>query len=80
MGRGPKCDDQIVKAIEDHWFEHCLPPSTEYLVNNTCIASKNTMFFAIRRLAKQGYIKLVNGKAIPICVWYAIKRSLTEKE
>lgn len=69
MGRGPKCDDAIFYAIWTHWQKFCLPPSIAYLCDNTCIASHNTMFLALRRLAKKKQIKLVNGKAVPVAIF-----------
>lgn len=79
MGRGPKCDDQIIRAIENHWKEYCLPPSLDVLVDNTCIASKNTMYLALRRLRKKGYIAIVDGKAIPKTLYFWIPK-IIEKE
>lgn len=78
MARQPKCDDQIVEAIESYWQKYFSPPSLEWLVNNTCIASKNTMYFALRRLAKYGYVKLVRGKAVPMHIVEYINSSYME--
>ena len=79
MGRGPKCDGEIIKAINVHWMKYCLPPSLDDLVNNTCIASKNTMYLALRRLAKKKHIKVIHGKAVPIKIYYLITNTIRKE-
>ena len=60
MAGKPLCDEEILEAIDIHWRENLYPPSTQYLVDNSCINSKNTIWLALRRLAKKDKIMLVH--------------------
>lgn len=78
MSRYPKCDGEIWAAIEDHWLTYYSPPSIQYLIENSCIASKNTVWLALRRLAKKKQIVLVKTdagmKAYTTWAYYTLKR------
>ena len=59
----PLCDDKILEAIDTHWRENLYPPSIQYLINNSCVKSKNTVWLALRRLEKKNEIYLVGTPA-----------------
>jgi len=59
MAGKPLCDEEILEAIDNHWREFLFPPPIQYLIENSCILSKNTIWLALRRLQKAGKIKLV---------------------
>jgi SOS-response transcriptional repressor LexA len=59
MAGKPIHDDEILAAIEKHWLENLYPPSIQYLVDNSGLASKSTMSGALRRLDKKGKIYLM---------------------
>ena len=58
-GRKPLCDDEILRAVDVHWRDFLYPPTIQYLVDNSCVQSKNTAWLALKRLAKQKKICLV---------------------
>ena len=60
MAGKPLCDEEILEAINTHWREKLYPPAIQYLIDNSCIFSKNTIWLALRRLEKSGKIKLVH--------------------
>lgn len=76
MAGKPLCDDQILEAIDIHWREYLYPPSIQYLIDNSCIKSKNTIWLALRRLKKQGEIILVytseGNKAYIPWAWHSL--------
>ena len=71
----PKCDDQIIDAINKHWEKYKIPPTIDYIIENSCIESKSTTWKALRRLEKRGIIHLIFGKAVPNNVWVYIGRA-----
>ena len=58
-GRKPLCDDEILRAVEQHWRDFLYPPTIQYLVDNSCVQSKNTVWLALKRMAKQKKIYLI---------------------
>lgn len=76
MSRKPLCDDEILEAINRHWQENLYPPSIQYIIDNCCISSKNTVWRALRRLETQGSIVLVGTvkgwKAYAHWAWHAL--------
>jgi hypothetical protein len=66
MAGKPKCDDQVLEAIEKHWRVFGLPPAIDFVVENSCLESKSTVWGAFRRLKKDWKIYLIKGKAIPV--------------
>ena len=59
MAGKPLYDDEILEEIEQHWLNKLYPPSIQYLVENSGLASKSTVRGALRRLYKKRLIRLV---------------------
>ena len=59
MAGKPLHDNEILEVIERHWLDKLYPPSIQYLVENSGIASKSTARGALRRLSDKGLIQLV---------------------
>ncbi len=79
--RTPTCDEAVLSAIWQHWVEYNSPPSVQYLVNNCCLSSKNSVFYALRRLEKRGDIVLNEySKAIPEIAVKPMKKMMQSLE
>ena len=76
MPRKPLCDDEILAAIDLHWREKLYPPSIRFLIENSCISSRNTVWLALRRLEKRDEIYLIytkeGHKAYAKWAWHAL--------
>jgi hypothetical protein len=87
MAGKPLCDNEILEAIDLHWRENLYSPSIQYLIDNSCIKSKNTVWLALRRLAEKDEIILLRTsegcKAYANWAWnvlYFESKRLMEKE
>ena len=88
MAGKPLCDEEILAAIENHWLEYLYPPSIQYIVDNSGLASKSTVSGALRRLEKRGSIFLIETaeghKAYMKWAWHSLdsmaQRIKDEKE
>ena len=88
MAGKPLCDDEILAAIKKHWLDFLHPPSIQYLIENSGLASKSTAWGALRRLEKRGSIFLLETaeghKAYMKWAWHtlnsAAQRIKDEKE
>jgi len=80
----PLCDDQILEAIDIHWRENLYPPSIQYIIENSCVKSKNTVWLALRRLEKRDEIYLVptveGYKAYMKWAWHALNSRAKQVE
>ena len=73
MARSPLYDDQIYDAVVRHWTLYRLPPTVQYIVDNTDIKSKSNAWKALFRLCDRGLMRVVQGKAIPAGLSISIK-------
>lgn len=73
MARKPQYDDQIYDAVVQHWLIYSLPPSVQYIVDNTDIKSKNTVWNGLFRLVDRKMIKMIHGKALPAGIEISIE-------
>jgi hypothetical protein len=84
MAGKPLCDNEILEAIDKHWREYLYPPSIQYLIDNSCIQSKNTIWLALRRLRKQNKIILINtsegSKAYIPWAWHTLNHEVEKME
>jgi SOS-response transcriptional repressor LexA len=62
----------VKKAIDASWKENSVPPSMRQIMDATGITSKSVVSGELRRLAIQGYIDIIDGKAVPRWVVDAI--------
>jgi len=59
MAGKPIHDDEVLETVEQHWIDNLYPPSSQYIVENSGLASKSTVAGALRRLDKQDLIILL---------------------
>jgi len=80
MGNKAKYDNEVFVAIQNHWFAKAMPPTIQYITENCGLLSKSNVWLALRRLERNGHIKIVDSKAIPKKLYNLIKTSTGWKE
>lgn len=73
MARQPQFDDQVYDIVVQHWMNFWQPPSMQYIVDNTGLASKSSVRFALHRLREKGLMRMIKGKAVPAGIEINIK-------
>ena len=65
----------VLQAIQDCWREFSVPPTIRDVQKRTGIGSTSVVRYHYLRLEKNGAIKRINGKPVPVEINQLIKES-----
>ena len=68
--------DKVFMAITDYWRENAIPPTIRAVQRKTGISSTSAVRYCYWLLEKQGAIKRVKSKPVPISIFNLIKGEL----
>lgn len=69
--------DKVLGAITDYWRENAIPPTIRAIQKATGINSTSLVRSYCLQLEKQGEIKRIRSKPVPIHIYLEIRRILT---
>ena len=65
--------NRVLAAITDYWRENAIPPTIRNMQTATGLHSTSAVRYCYMKLEKQGAIKRIKSKPVPISIYLLLK-------